>query len=322
MTASAARPPVIDYDVEGYDYRRYWDARDYEQWAEARVIRRMLRRFGRVRWMADFGGGYGRNSVHYQAWADRSLLIDYSLGNLQRAADMMPAAVAGGSFVLMRADLYRLPLVDRAVDAALSVRVLHHLVEVEDAIAEMGRVVAGRWILDVPIKHHLGAQVRALMRGGRRRLTTWEPLSLGTPDRPYANYHINAIRHRLRREGWRVIDAASVNNFRRWDRVVPESLHPLLRPVVYGAESMAQVCGRGWWGPSQFLAAQRAAPRSAAAGLAAPAAALSGADAELSQRVVCPQCRRSLEWTAAVALCTTCPATYPKRGQVWDFTGS
>ncbi|MFD0599971.1 hypothetical protein ACFQZ4_52925 [Catellatospora coxensis] len=38
---------VIDYDANGYDYREYWSGRDYELWAEQRVLRRLVPKLGR-----------------------------------------------------------------------------------------------------------------------------------------------------------------------------------------------------------------------------------------------------------------------------------
>ena len=44
---------TIDYDANGYDYQDYWAGRDYERWAEDRVLRRLVPKLGRQRWFAD-----------------------------------------------------------------------------------------------------------------------------------------------------------------------------------------------------------------------------------------------------------------------------
>jgi len=48
---------VIDYDDDDYDYREHWQGREYEQWAEHRILSRLVPRLGRPGWFADLGGG-------------------------------------------------------------------------------------------------------------------------------------------------------------------------------------------------------------------------------------------------------------------------
>jgi SAM-dependent methyltransferase len=155
---------IADYDSNGYDYRAYWDGRDYEQMAEDRALRRLVPRLGRAQWFVDFGGGFGRNAAHYRSRAARYVIVDYSATNLTNASHVLADDISAGRAFLVRADLNALPFVDAAFDAAIVVRVLHHLPELDRAMAEMGRVVAGRWLIDVPIKHHVLGVVRGLMR--------------------------------------------------------------------------------------------------------------------------------------------------------------
>ena len=76
---------VINYDEGGYDYRKFWQGRDYENWAEARLLRRLMKQIPRQRWIADLGGGFGRNVPHYANNADHVVLVDYSWTNLTNA---------------------------------------------------------------------------------------------------------------------------------------------------------------------------------------------------------------------------------------------
>src|SRR5262245_20593529 len=215
---------IADYDSGGYDYRSYWSGRDYERWAEERALRRLVQGLGPARWLADFGGGFGRNAVHYRELAQHYVLVDYSTTNLANAAERLAGDVAGGRAFLVRADLNRLPFVDGAFDAALVVRVLHHLSDLDGALTEMGRTIAGNWLLDVPIKHHVLGLVRAA--AGRRLETVRDaaPIATGTTDQPFWNFSLTAVRRTLRRLGWDTALAASVNNLRRWDRALPEPL--------------------------------------------------------------------------------------------------
>src|SRR4051794_6097233 len=110
---------IADYDSGGYDYRTYFQHRDYERWAEDRVLRRLVPALGRPAWLADFGGGFGRNAVHYRRRAQRYVIVDYSTTNLANAARGLAGDVADGRAFLVRADLNRLPFVTGAFDAAV-----------------------------------------------------------------------------------------------------------------------------------------------------------------------------------------------------------
>ena len=98
---------VADYDSNDYDYQTFWTGRDYEQWAETVVLTRLMRDLGPSQWFADFGGGFGRNAVHYRDWVAHAVLIDFSVTNLERAGELYPEDVAAGRLHLVRSDLSR-----------------------------------------------------------------------------------------------------------------------------------------------------------------------------------------------------------------------
>jgi SAM-dependent methyltransferase len=300
---------VADYDRNDYDYRTYWDGRDYEAWAEDRALRRMVPLLGRPEWMVDFGGGFGRNAVHYRDRAQRYVLVDYSATNLRNAARTLAGDADAGRAFLIRADLNRLPFADAAFDSAMVVRVLHHLPDVDGALVEMGRTVRDRWLLDVPIKHHALGLARAAVRGELSLLRGPGPLRTGATDSPFWNFRLSAVREHLYAAGWDTRVVASVNNLRRWDRSLPPALVRTLRPAVQAVETAVRHGGRGWWGPSQFVYARRASPLPA---LPTPAS--------LAARMRCPACRASLDWTPDTATCCGCAASYPYREGFWDFT--
>ncbi len=307
---------IVDYDGFGYDYRTYWTGRDYEQWAEDRAMRRLVPRLGRAGWFIDFGGGFGRNAVHYREQVDRYVIADYSATNLSAAAQELHADVAAGRTFLVRCDLSALPFADRAFDAAIVIRVLHHLPDLDGALAEMGRTVAGRWLLDVPIKHHALGLLRGAVRRDWRRVTGPAPLMTGTSSYPFWNFQLAAVRERLAAAGWRTRVAASVNNLRRWDRQLPHRLVRTLAPGVRLVELAGQRGGRGWWGPNQFLLADRVAGPS----VAAEGAAIPPGVPAIAGRMACPTCHGALDWTPETATCALCDATYPRVGAYWDFT--
>ena len=314
------RPTIMDYDADGYDYRTFWKNRDYEQWAEGRVLRRLFNQIGQVKWLVDLGGGFGRNAIHYHQRVDHAVIVDYSKGNLERAASTLSGEVERGHIFLVRADLYCLPFVDNAFDLGLLVRVLHHLTQVDAALMEMGRVVAKQWILDIPIKHHLLAHVRGLMHREIRQLSTWEPKSLGTVELPFNSYHLGAIRQILSGQGWKNRLVASVNNFRRWDQILSAPAITCLRPLVYSVESIMQAVGRGWWGPSQFVRATRCEPTTSGTNAIAQSPGLEREPwAALATKMCCPGCLGPLQWSQDRAICPECSRTFLRTGAIWNF---
>src|SRR5918999_2091977 len=235
---------VIDYDRGGYDYRDYWKRRHYEDWAESRVLTRVMEEFGYPQWFADFGGGFGRNAAHYRHRANHSVIVDYSANNLTRAGELHAPDVAAGRVHLVRGTVSALPFVDRAFDAAMVVRVLHHLTDAEQALTEMGRTIQENWLVDVPIKHHALGRLRSLMCFRVREMRSPEPLVRGTSEHPFRAYRLPAIRRRLDDSDWDSDLVASVNNFRRWDQVLPKPIVAPLRPFVQVMEIVAPRAGK------------------------------------------------------------------------------
>lgn len=301
--------PTIDYDANDYDYRDYWAGRDYEQWSEDRVLRRLVPKLAPSPWFADFGGAFGRNAQYYLPQAAHAVILDYSATNLRNAAKRYAAEVADGQLSLIRCDLNAIPFADFSFDGAIVVRVLHHLPDVDHALAEMGRCVAGAWLVDVPIKHHLLGVVRGAARGTLADVRSAEPLVTGDSDEKYFNFQLSAVRARLGDLGWRTQLGASANNFRRWEGSLPRPVVSAVRPFIQGLEACTQSLGKGWLGPSQFLLAQRDLP---------PAAAFP-AESTLADRLRCPRCKGGLSATDEAATCESCARVFANHGPFWDF---
>jgi hypothetical protein len=135
-------------------------------------------------------------------------------------------------------------------------------------------------------------------------------------DDPYWNFHLQQVRDRLGELGWRTEIAASVNNLRRWERAIGmPTLRIAAGPVMRSLELLLQRAGRGWWGPSQFLAAQR---------IDAPAR---GCADDMVGLLACPDCHgrfRLIEENASAARvsCQRCGAVYGREDGIWDFTAT
>jgi ubiquinone/menaquinone biosynthesis C-methylase UbiE len=102
----------------------------------------------RGRRIVDVGTGTGRAAI---GLAERGA----SLIGLDASAEMLRVAgtrarQAGVSVQLALADAHRLPLADRSVDGAVSLRVLMHALDWRQCVAELCRVARARVVVDFP----------------------------------------------------------------------------------------------------------------------------------------------------------------------------
>lgn len=195
-------------DYEGSNYRTdFWEGqgRTYEDGAERIAIRAMLP--PEVRRIIDIGAGFGRLASLYDGY-DQVVLLDYSQSQLEYARERL----GDERFTYVAADIYRLPLVDGCVDAAVMVRVLHHLEDVPTALRHLARIVApgGTLVLEHANKRHLKNIFRhALGRGPNPH--SLEPMEFSEL---HFDFHPRWVRDQLAAVGLAVEKRRAVSTFR------------------------------------------------------------------------------------------------------------
>lgn len=156
-SAAGAREYLEEYDKM---HRRWSDRR------ERRLLGRWFARLGRVPVAVDLPCGWGRYLPLLQARSARVLEADFSGSMVRMSLDRHASAPpAAGLRCLGTA----IPLADRAVDLAFSMRLNHHLVDPKvrrDHLRELFRVSA-RWVIVSYFDH---ASVKNLLRRARTRL--------------------------------------------------------------------------------------------------------------------------------------------------------
>jgi ubiquinone/menaquinone biosynthesis C-methylase UbiE len=211
----AARP-ICDY--EGTSYRAFfWEGqgREYEDLAERLALSRLLPPQGER--LLDVGAGFGRLADLYQGYR-QVILLDYATSGLREAQERLGRSER---FIYVAADLYRLPLAQGTCDTVVSVRVLHHLVDVPAALQQMAWALrpGGACVLEYANKRNLKAILRYL--AGRQK---WSPFS----KEPYEfaalnfDFHPAWIKRALAKAGFVVEAELAVSYFR----------HPLLKRLV------------------------------------------------------------------------------------------
>ncbi len=178
--------------------------------------------------LCEIGAGYGRLADLYHGY-ERVILLDYAHSMLREAVERLQG---DPRWLFVAADLYNLPLADSTLDTAVTVRVLHHVVDVPRAIAEIARVVRpqGIYLTEFANKRHLKARLRyALAHRGD------DPDSLGPYEFVKLNFdfHPIYIAGALRAAHFAIRDERAVSTFRL--RLLKRVIPPRLLAALDGA---------------------------------------------------------------------------------------
>lgn len=204
-------PIVSDYN--GYDYKTiFWENadREYEDQADRMAIRTLLPK--RMEKFADIGGGYGRLANEYLKRARKVYLFDYSKTELAQAKE-----IYGDRIETKAGDIYKLPFKDNELDGLMMVRVTHHLEHLDQALAELYRVLkpGGVAVIEVANKRTLPKMARFITRRSRVNpfdKTVANYTEIGTNG--FYNYHPKYVEDIFKSTGFNCERVLSVSNFR------------------------------------------------------------------------------------------------------------
>lgn len=293
---SDQRPPVCSY--EGSDYQQsFWEQSDraYEDQVEAIALQRLLPAHGQL--MLELGAGAGRNTPRYHGF-DRIVLLDYSRTQLEQAKQRLGTE---SRYTYVAADVYRLPFIDGAFDAATMIRTLHHMANAPLALAQVRRVLqpGAIFILEYANKQNFKAILRYLLRR-----QDWNPFDQQPVEFTELNFdfHPKAIRRWLNELDFAVERQLTVSHYRiaLLKRLIPVKL-------LVAADSIAQLSG-DWWQitPSVFI-------RAHLEGQISPIK-------EVETIFACPECRQyPLETQPDALRCPACLRRWGKREGIYDF---
>ncbi len=236
-------PRICDY--ENSDYRTdFWEGRgrEYEDLSERVALRHLLPAVGRC--LIDIGAGFGRLSEFYNGY-EQVVLLDYSRSLLRQAQARLGH---GGHILYVAASFYALPFPDSAFDAAMMVRVMHHVEDVPALLGEVARILdgSGTYVLEFASKHHLKAILRYALR-----LQQWNPFD----PTPYEfvdlnfDFHPTWMQQRLAEAMFHVKRTRTVSHFRLslLKRLIPAG-------ILAALDGLCQPTG-AWWRltPSVFF---------------------------------------------------------------------
>jgi SAM-dependent methyltransferase len=283
-------------DYEGTSYRaRFWEGqgREYEDLAERIALRHLLPARGRR--IAELGASFGRLADLYSGY-DQVILLDYAKSGLREAQERLGRS---DRYIYVAADIYHLPLAPGACDAAVTVRVLHHLGDIPAALAGIASALQpnGTYVVEYANKRNLKAIVRYALRR-----QPWSPYDL----QPYEfarlnfDFHPSWMAQQLQAAGFRIEAGRAVSHFRlpSLKRLVPaETLAAL-------DGSIQQVSAAWKLAPSVFLRTTRAGP----------------GPTQKGSPFCCPICRSAELTTTRVTLsCQGCGAVWAIDDGIYDF---
>lgn len=243
------------YNDPNHDYLKYWSGREYEHAAEQIAIQKLLKgkHFSTA---VDVGGGYGRLCIVLENYADHIILAEPS----QKQLDMAKKILKGHPNIerqLMQADNLQLP--DSSVDLLTMIRVMHHLPDPLNELAEIKRVLTpnGLAIIEVANYAHFRNRMKHLIR--RQRMPV-KPVDIRSPQHrssdyiPFVNHNPYTVVRQLAQVGLKVESALSVSNLRSatLKKYIPRSL------MIASEHVLQRTLAGIYFGPSIFFLVRKA----------------------------------------------------------------
>ncbi len=243
------------YNDPSYNYLHYWDGRDYENAAETAAIMRLLR--GKhFRTAVDIGGGYGRLCVLLEQYADHVVLAEPSQQQLDIAKDYLKDHPEIEQRLMQADDLQ---FKDDSIDLITIVRVLHHLPQPANELAEIARVLSpdGYGVVEVANYSHFRNRLKHLLRNERMPIT---PVDIRSAEHrkkgeiPFVNHNPHTLVRQMEHAGLKVERVLSVSNLRSptLKKILPVQI------MMTAERFLQQPLARFFFGPSIFFLVKKA----------------------------------------------------------------
>jgi ubiquinone/menaquinone biosynthesis C-methylase UbiE len=238
------------YNDPDYNYQKYWEGREYEHAAEKMAIERFLE--GKhFRQAVDVGGGYGRLSVVLRGFADKVTLAEPSYKQLELADEFLHDYPDIERRKMAAASL---EFPDSSIDLVTFVRVMHHLPDPSNEIAEISRVLSddGYAVIEAANYSHGRHRLNYLLH--HKKLPT-NPVDIRSENHrhsdeiPFVNHNPKTVIKQLNKAGLKVERILSVSNLRS-----PGLKKIMPKRVMLAIEGILQpTLAHGYFGPSVFF---------------------------------------------------------------------
>ena len=305
-------------DYESYDYREFWEdnKRVYEDASERLALEKFFKGVNQSGTIVDIGCGYGRLFNIYQGY-DRIIMLDYSLNNLKNTKETIKNFLKQNNnkiadVYFIAADAANLPIKNEAVDAAISVRLIHHLNNPGKFISETGRILKnnGLFILEFANKRNIKNIVKFIFGKLKESPFSSNPYRIGET---IHDNHPKVIVNYLKSNFFEVKKVLSVSNLRTGFLKRRLKIKNLLM-----LENFTQICFSSLkLAPSIFVKsyAQKFNNKNKAGALSKPAG-------KFEDFLLCPKCR-NMESGMGISgdsiICNFCGAEFKITDGIYDL---
>jgi ubiquinone/menaquinone biosynthesis C-methylase UbiE len=187
-------PPHSLY--EGVEYKDFWKGsqRLKLDGLEHTIVRKLLPVSGRR--IIDVGCGYGRLADCYIESFEQVIMVDGSISLLRQAVEK-----TRGQAVYIAGDVTHLPFRTASFDAALMIRVFHHIQDSLVCLSELHRILCndGRFVFSYMNKQNALRIIRWLIGANSENPFTTEPSGVGST---IISHHPKAVRRMLSESGF------------------------------------------------------------------------------------------------------------------------
>lgn len=237
------------YDDPNFSYPAFWEGRRYEHEAELIALRTLLRG-GHFNCAVDIGGGYGRLATFLSPYADSIVLVEPSALHRELAKRNVPANVRICAGLASNTGLP-----DSQYDLVTMVRVMHHIPDPKESIAEIYRILrpGGQMILEFANSTHIKAKFRRIIRLQKIPLEPVPVVSSRSPSVPFVNHHPATVYSGLSSQGFALEKILSVSNLRSKTvkKFIPNSILIKIEGISQGVLCIVH------FGPSIFVLARK-----------------------------------------------------------------
>ncbi len=302
-------------DYENYDYREFWeeDKRAYEDASERLALGKLFKSIKKSGTIIDIGCGYGRLFNEYRDY-DTVIMMDYSLNNLKNTKKtvldfLKQDSAQFGKVHFVAADAQNLPFKNDIIDAAISVRIVHHLTSPEKFISETGRILKnnGLFVLEFANKRNLKNILKFLFGKLKQSPFSREPYMIGET---IQDNHPSVIIDSFKKSSFKINKIISVSNLRVGflkRKLKPGNLLKL-ENIFQGLFSLLMT------GPSIFIKTFKNNNKSMAEVEIIPK--------NFMEMLLCPECKNpqsSLKISEDLMICSICSSKYLISDGIFDL---
>jgi ubiquinone/menaquinone biosynthesis C-methylase UbiE len=238
------------------------------------------------------------------------VILDYSLKTLQKNKDIITKEFSNTLFIA--ANAYKMPFKEDVFDGGLMVRVLHHIEKQKEYFEEVARIFKknGIYIQEFANKRHIKARIKAVLNGDKS-INSQKPYQQPTihlegakgDGVSFLNYHSKYIKKLLEKSGFYVEDKQGCSYLRI--PIIKKILGTQL--VTFLEKILQKIFKNSDIPPSIFFKTKLDTD--------------SKGDKynNLSEILVCPECKNQLSFNKDKAQCTKCYKKFIKKEGIWDF---